>query len=102
MKKGVILLVLYFIVVVNFSRADSIQDKIFRELDERLKKYDTVDLRNIEGVPTYILNLKGTDLDVIEAYLEEHKENNEFILYERADNGKWVKRVLKKIKFRYA
>lgn len=102
MKKCAVFLVIFFFVVnLTRARADSIQDKSFKELDKRLEKYDTVDVRNIDGIPTYILNLKGTDLDVIEAYLETHKDRDEVVLYERTDDGKWIKQVLKRIKSRH-
>ncbi|MBI2559757.1 MAG: hypothetical protein HYW14_01305 [Planctomycetes bacterium] len=103
MKKCITLVMAFFFVVSSACvSADSIQDKSFKELDKKLEKYDTIDFRNIEGIPTYILNLKGTDLDVIEAYLETHKDKDEVILYERTDDGKWVKQVLKRIKSRHA
>ncbi|HHT9125483.1 MAG TPA: hypothetical protein ACFYD6_06640 [Candidatus Brocadiia bacterium] len=103
MKKCITLVMAFFFVVSSACVcADSIQDKSFKELDKKLEKYDTVDFKNIEGIPTYILNLKGTDLDVIEAYLETHKDKDEVVLYERTDDGKWVKQVLKRIKSRHA
>ena len=90
----------FFVVSSACVCADSIQDKSFKELDKKLEKYETVDFKNIEGVPTYMLNLKGTDLDVIEAYLETRKD--EVVLYERTDDGKWAKQTLKRIKSRHA
>ena len=103
MKKHVMFLVIFFfgVSLVRFGWADSIQDKSFKELDKRLEKYDTIDVRNIEGIPTYMLNLKGTDLDIIEAYLETHKDRDEVVLYERTEDGKWVKQALKRIKSRH-
>ena len=101
MKKRIVFLVIFFFVVSSaYVCADSIQDKSFKELDKKLEKYETVDFKNIEGVPTYLLNLKGTDLDVIEAYLETRKD--EVVLYEKTDDGKWAKQTLKKIKSRHA
>ena len=90
----------FFVVSSACAYADSIQDKSFKELDKKLEKYETVDFKNIEGIPTYLLNLKGTDLDVIEAYLETRKD--EVILYERTEDGKWAKQTLKRIKSRHA
>lgn len=105
MKKHVMFLISFFVIAVALTRpgwTDSIQDKSFKELDKKLEKYDTVDFRNIEGIPTYMLNLKGTDLDVIEAYLETHKEKDEVVLYERTEGDKWLKHKLKRIKSRHA
>ena len=104
MKKYAVFLVIFFFAVslAHLGWADSIQDKSFKELDKKLEKYDTVDVRNIEGIPTYMLNLKGTDLDVIEAYLEMHKDKDETVFYERTDDGKWIKQALKRIKSRHA
>ena len=101
MKKCIMFLMAFFF-VVSFAcaYADSVQDKLFKELDKKLEKYDTIEFRNIEGIPTYILNLKGTDLDIIEAYLETRED--EFVLYERTDNGKWIKQALKRLKSRHA
>ncbi len=101
MKNYIICVMAFFFVVGSACVcADSIQDKSFKELDKKLEKYETVDFKNIEGVPTYMLNLKGTDLDVIEAYLETRKD--EVVLYERTDDGKWAKQTLKRIKSRHA
>lgn len=101
MKKCIMFVMAFFFVVsfVRLGWTDSIQDKSFKELDNKLKKYDTVDFKNIEGVPTYMLNLKGTATDVIEAYLETRKDA--VVLYERTEDGKWVKQALKKIKSRH-
>lgn len=103
MKKHVMFLISFFVVAIALTRfgwTDSIQDPLFKELDKKLEKYETVDFKNIEGVPTYMLNLKGTDLDVIEAYFETHKD--EVVLYERTDDGKWAKQTLKRIKSKHA
>lgn len=102
MKKRIVFLITFFFALglVRFGWADSTQDKLFKELDEKLKKYETVDFKNIEGIPTYMLNLEGTDIDVIEAYLETRKD--EIILYEKTDDGKWAKQTLKRIKSRHA
>ncbi len=101
MKNYIICVMAFFFVVSSACVcADSIQDKSFKELDKKLEKYETVDFKNIEGVPTYLLNLKGTDLDVIEAYLETRKD--EVILYEITEDGKWAKQTLKRIKSRHA
>ncbi len=101
MKRCVMFLMAFFF-VVSFAHvyADSIQDRLYKELDKKLAKYDTIDFKNIEGIPTYILNLKGTGLDIIEAYLETRKDA--VVLYERTDSGKWIKRVLKRLKSRQA
>lgn len=101
MKKFIMFLTVFFFVVSSGGvYANSIQDKLFKELDRKLEKYDTVDVKNIEGIPTYILNLKGTDLNVIEAYLETRKD--EVVLYERTNDGKWIKQALKKLNSRHA
>lgn len=97
MKKHVAFLIaLFFVVSLPSVLADSIQDKSFKELKQKLEKYDTIDFQDIEGIPTYTLNLKGTDTDIIEAYLETR--DDEVILYERTENGKWLKQALKRIK----
>lgn len=101
MKNCIAFLVAFFLVVgFACAHAGSVQDKLFGAIDKKLEKYETVDFKNIEGIPTYILNLKGTDLNVIEAYLETRKD--EVILYERAKDGKWLKQELKRLKSRYA
>lgn len=102
MKKHIVFLITFFFAIslARFGWADSVQDKLFKELDKKLEKYETVDFKNIKGVPTYVLNLKGTDPDVIEAYLETRKD--EVVLYERTNDGRWVKQALKKIKSRHA
>jgi hypothetical protein len=96
----IFLLAFFFVVGTACTYADSIQDKLFQELHKKLSKYDTVEFKKIEGIPTYILNLKGTDLDVIEAYLQTRKDV--VVLYERTKDGKWLKRELKRLKSKYA
>ena len=93
------LLIIIAILVLNMTVccAESIYDKHFKEFNDKLSKYETVEVINnqSEHYICYILNLIDTDKTILEAVLLKY--NNKCILIETMpDNSKKTTTLLKR------